>query len=106
MGLSFGSKIRGIRQAYQVGLPFKRKAEVSGETIRWDYHLEAIAEVPGGHIKCIYHFAVKVKVSDGTIRWDYLLEIKQRYQVELSDGITIWKQWRRYQVGLSGGITI
>ena len=64
-------------------LPFKSKAEVSGGTIRWDYHLEAIAEVSGGIIKWTYHFEVK-GLSDGTIRWDYLLEVKQRYHVELS----------------------
>ena len=64
-------------------LPFRSKAEVSGGTIRWDYHLEAIAEVSGGIIKWTYHFEVK-GLSDGTIRWDYLLEVKQRYHVELS----------------------
>ena len=70
-------------------LPFRSKAEVSGGTIRWDYHLEAIAEVSIETIKKTYHFEVKEGVSDRTIRWDYLLEVKQIYQVELSDGITI-----------------
>ena len=49
-----------------MGLPFRNKTEVSGATIRWDYHLEAMAEVSGG-----------------TIRWNYHLEVKQRYHVEL-----------------------
>ena len=92
VGLSFGGNCRGIRQDYQVRLPFRSKAEVSGGTIRWDYHLEAIAEVSGGIIKWTYHFEVKAEVSDGTIRWNYLLEVKQSYQEELSNGITIWKQ--------------
>ena len=39
-----------------------------------------------------HHFEVKEEVSDRTIRWDYLLEVKQMYQVEVSDGITIKKQ--------------
>ena len=73
-------------------LPFRSKTELSGGTIKWDYHLEAVTEVSDGTIKWIYHFEVRAEVSDRTIRWDYLLEIKQRYKVELSDGITIWKQ--------------
>ena len=53
-----------------------------------DNHMEAIAEVSGGTIKWIYHFEVRAEVSDRTIRWEYLSKVKQRYQVELSDGIT------------------
>ena len=81
-------------------LPFRSKAEVSGGTIRWDYHLEGIAEVSGGIIKWTYLFEVKGWLSDGTIRWDYLLEVKQRYHVELSGRSTIWRQLPRYQAGL------
>ena len=44
------SKSRGIREDYQMGIPFKSKAEVSGGNIRWDYHLEAMAEVSDGTI--------------------------------------------------------
>ena len=58
-----------------MGIPFKSKAEAS--------------EVSDGTIKRTYHFIVKAEVSEGTIRWDYLLEVKQRYKVELSAGITI-----------------
>ena len=72
MDISLESKSSGIRGDYQVGLPFRSKAEVSSETIRRDYQLEA-----------------KVEVSGGIIRWVELLEVKQRYQVDLSDGITI-----------------
>ena len=46
-------------------LPFRSKAEVSGGTIRWDYHLEGIAEVSGGIIKWTYLFEVKGWLSDG-----------------------------------------
>ena len=70
-------------------LPFRSKAELSGGTIKWDYHLEVVTEVSGGTIKWIYHFEVRAEVSDGTIRLDYLLEVKQRYKAVLSDGITI-----------------
>ena len=82
-------------------LPFRSKAEVSGGTIRWDYHLEAIAEVSGGIIKWTYHFEVKGWLSDGTIRWHYLLGVKQRYHVELSGRSIIRKQWQSYQARLS-----
>ena len=51
--------------------------------------MEAMAEVSDGTIKRTYHFIVKAELSEGTIRWDYLLEVKQRYKVELSAGITI-----------------
>ena len=40
VGLPFGGNCRGIRQDYQVRLPFRSKAEVSEGTIRWDYLLE------------------------------------------------------------------
>ena len=70
-------------------LPFRSKTELSGGTIKWDYHLEVVTEVSGGTIKWIYHFEVRAEVSDGTIRWDYLLEVKQRYKAILSDEITI-----------------
>ena len=69
-------------------LPFRSKKKLSGGTIKWDYHLEAVTEVSGGTIKWIYHFEVRTEVSDGTIRWDYLLEVKQRDKAVLSDGIT------------------
>ena len=72
------------------------KAEVSSGTIRRDYQLEAKVEVSGGTIKWIYHFEVRAEVSDRTIRWEYLSKVKQRYQVELSGGIIICKQWGRY----------
>ena len=58
-----------------MGIPFKSKAEAS--------------EVSDGTITRTYHFIVKAEVSEGTIRWDYILEVKQRYKVELSAGITI-----------------
>ena len=45
-------------------LPFRSKTELSGGTIKWDYHLEAVTEVSGGTIKWIYHFEVKAEVSD------------------------------------------
>ena len=48
-----------------------------------------MAEVSDVTIKRACHFEVKAEVSEGTIRWDYLLEVKQRYKVELSAGITI-----------------
>ena len=51
--------------------------------------MEAKVEVSGGTIKWTYHLKVKAEVSGETIRWDLLLEVKQRYQVELSGGITI-----------------
>ena len=70
-------------------LPFRSKTELSGGTIKWDYHLEVVTEVSGGTIKWIYHFEVSDEVSDRTIRRDYLLEVKQRYKAVLSDGITI-----------------
>ena len=35
-----------------------------------------------------YYLDVKAQVLGGNISWDILLEVKQRYQVELSDGIT------------------
>ena len=75
MGLSFRSNSGGIRLNYQ--------------SIRWDYHLEEIAEVLCGTIKWTYHFEVKDRVSGRTIRWDYLLEVKQRYRAVLLDGNTI-----------------
>ena len=62
--------------------------------------MEVVTEVSGGTIKWVYHFEVRAEVSDGTIRWDYLLEVKQRYHVELSGRITIWRQLQRYQAGL------
>ena len=52
-------------------LPFRSKTELSGETIKWDYHLEAETEVLGGTIKWMYHF-----------------EVRLRYQMGLSGGIT------------------
>ena len=70
MDISLESKSSGIRGDYQVGLPFRSKAEVSSETIRRDYQLEAKVEVSGGTIKWIYHLEVKAEVSGGTIRWD------------------------------------
>ena len=73
-------------------LPFRSKTELSGGTIKWDYHLEAVTEVSDGTIKWIYHFEVRAEVSDGTIRWEYLSKVKQRhqrYQMELSRGHTI-----------------
>ncbi len=51
-------------------LSFRSKTEVSGGTIKWDYHSETVAEVSGGTIKWIYRFEVRGEVSDGTIRWD------------------------------------
>ena len=51
--------------------------------------MEAMAEVSDVTIKRACHFKVKAEVSEGTIRWDYILEVKQRYKVELSAGITI-----------------
>ena len=51
--------------------------------------VEAMTEVSSGTIKWKYHLKVKAEVSGETIRWDLLLEVKQRYQVELSGGITI-----------------
>ena len=81
-------------------LPFRNKTEVSGGTIKWDFHLQAVTEVSDGTIKWIYHFEVRAEVSDGTIRWHYLLGVKKRYHVELSGRITIWGQLQRYQAGL------
>ena len=72
-----------------MGLPFRNKTEVSGGTIKCNYHLEGVAEVSGGTIKWMYHFEVRADVSNGTIRWDYLEEIKQRYKAVSSYGITI-----------------
>ena len=72
MDISFESKIQGIRWNYQVELTCKAMLEELGGTIKWTYHSK-----------------VKAEVSGETIRWDYLLEVKQMYQVELSDGITI-----------------
>ena len=71
--------------------PSKIMVKVSSRTIKkqgkvsfWlDNHMEAIAEVSGGTIKCTYHLEVKVQVSGRTISWDYLLEAKQRYKLEL-----------------------
>ena len=48
-----------------------------------------LSSSPDVTIKRTCHFKVKAEVSEGTIRWDYLLEVKQRYKVELSAGITI-----------------
>ena len=62
---------------------------------------EAMTEVSSGTIKWTYHLKVKAQVSGETISWDYFLEVKQRYQVELSGEIVIWKQWWRYEVGPS-----
>ena len=87
-------------------LPLRSKTELSGGTIKWDYHLEAVTEVSGGTINWIYHFEVRAEVSDRTIRWEYLSKVKQRYQVELSGGIIICKQWGRNQVGQSCGTNI
>ena len=70
-------------------LPFRSKTELSGGTIKWDYHLEGVAEVSGGTINWMYHFEVRADVSNGTIRWDYLEEVKQRYKAVSSYGITI-----------------
>ena len=52
-------------------LPFRSKTELSGGTIKWDYHLEAVTEVSGETIKWIYHF-----------------EVRLRYEMGLSSGIT------------------
>ena len=54
-----------------MGLPFRSNSE----GIIWDYQMD-----------------ISFWSKSGGIRWDYLLEVKQMYQVELSDGITIWKQ--------------
>ena len=70
-------------------LPFRSKTEVSGGTIKLDYHLEGVAEVSGGTINWMYHFEVRADVSNGTIRWDYLEEVKQKYKAVSSYGITI-----------------
>ena len=51
-----------------MGLPFRNKTEISGGTIRRDYHLEAMAEVSGGTIMWDYHLYVKTLVSGRTIK--------------------------------------
>ena len=51
--------------------------------------MKAMAEVTDVTIKRTCHSKAKAEVSGETISWDYLLEVKQRYKVELSAGITM-----------------
>ena len=46
-------------------LPFRSKTELSGGTIKWDYPLEALTEVSGGTIKWINHFEVRLRYQMG-----------------------------------------
>ena len=56
----------------------------SGGTIRWDQR----AAVSGGTIKWAYYFEMRYQArQSGGIT--FYVEVKQRYQVELWDGITI-----------------